>query len=160
MRQLAVFTGLLATLLSSAATAQTLEAQLVNRLNAIRAQGVTCPGSGRRPVAGTLSWTPALARSANTQAVYMAASGRITHTGQDGSTPRVRAASVGVNAVSVTEIIYMNSGLSADAAINWWLNSPVHCFYMTDARYNHVGASVIRGPRGTAYVMTLSSQPK
>ncbi|GGB49323.1 CAP domain-containing protein [Deinococcus soli (ex Cha et al. 2016)] len=143
------------------ATAQSsAEGQLVARLNQVRAQGVTCPGSGQRPVAGSLTFTPALAAAARQQAGYMSATGRITHTGANGSTPRVRAASTGVNAVSVTEIVFMGGSQNPESAIRWWLQSPVHCFWMNEGRYTHVGAAVVQGSRGTAYVMVLSSQPR
>ncbi|WP_235692915.1 CAP domain-containing protein [Deinococcus aquaedulcis] len=155
--------GTLATLaaLATPATAQTTaESQLVARLNQVRAQGVSCPGSGVRPVAGGLTYTPALAAAARQQAAYMSSTGRISHTGAGGSTPRVRAASTGVNAVSVTEIIFMGGGVNPESAIRWWLNSAVHCFWMNERRYTHVGAAVVPGSRGTAYVMVLSSQPR
>lgn len=154
----AALTPLLTTSVTQAQA--TPEAQLLARLNAVRAQGVSCPGSGRRPVAGALTYSAPHAQAARLQAGYMGASGRITHSGQNGSTPRVRAASTGVTATSVTEIVYMGTGLNTEAAMRWWLSSPVHCYWMTQGSYTHAGASVIRGSRGTAYVIVLSSQPR
>ena len=90
----------------------------------------------------------------------MARSGLVTHTGPGGTTPRVRAASTGIESVSVTEIVYLGDGLDSEAAMQWWLHSPVHCYYMTDGRYTTAGASVVRGSRGTAYVMVLTSDPR
>jgi len=136
------------------------EGQLLARLNDIRAAGVTCPGSGARPVASALLPSELHALSALKQASYMAQSGVVTHTGPGGTTPRLRAASTGIQSVSVTEIVYMGSGLNPEAAMQWWLHSPVHCFYMTDARYTTAGASIVRGNRGTAYVMVLTSTPR
>ncbi len=136
------------------------ERQLIDRLNQIRAQGVTCPGSGLRPVSGALSYSAPHAQAARLQAGYMTQTGRVSHTGAGGSTPRVRAASTGVNAVSVTEIIYMNAGVNPEQAMQWWLHSAVHCYWMTEGRYTRAGASVIRGARGTAYVIVLSSDPR
>ncbi|UQN05981.1 CAP domain-containing protein [Deinococcus sp. QL22] len=153
--------GLLALVASASAVAQTsAESQLLARLNAARAQGVTCPGSGRRPAAGALAFSNAHAHAARLQANYMTSSGRVSHTGAGGSTPQIRAASSGVNAVSVTEIIFMGTGLNPEAAIRWWLNSAVHCFWMNEARYTHAGASIVQGSRGTSYVVVLSSQPR
>ncbi len=141
-------------------TLATPETQLLARLNEIRGRGVSCPGSGRRPVAGALSYSVPHAQAARLQAVDMGASGRVSHAGQNGSTPRVRAASTGVNATSVTEIVYMGTGLNTEQALNWWLGSATHCYWMTERRYTHAGASVVRGARGTAYVIVLSSQPR
>ncbi len=143
-----------------ASATSTAEGQLLTRLNQMRAVGVSCPGSGVRPVAGALQSSDAHAASALRQASYMAQSGLITHTGPDGTTPRVRAASTGIRSVSVTEIVYLGGGLDSEAAMQWWLHSPVHCFYMTDSRYTTAGASVVRGSRGTAYVMVLTSDPR
>jgi uncharacterized protein YkwD len=140
--------------------ASSAESQLLARLNELRAQGVVCPGSGSRPVAGALKASEPHGLSALKQASYMAGSGVISHTGPGGTTPRLRAASTGINTVSITEIVYMGSGLDPEAAMQWWLHSPVHCFYMTDVRYRTAGASVVRGSRGTAYVMVLTSEPR
>lgn len=90
----------------------------------------------------------------------MGSSGRISHFGAGGSTPRIRAASTGVRAASVTEIIYLGAGLNLAAAVNWWLHSPIHCSVLTDARYTRAGAGVVQGRRGTAYVVVLSSGPR
>jgi uncharacterized protein YkwD len=56
--------------------------------------------------------------------------------------------------------VYLGSGLNTEVAMRWWLGSPVHCHWMTEQRYTHAGVSVVRGARGTAYVIVLSSQPK
>ncbi|MBB5233336.1 CAP domain-containing protein [Deinococcus budaensis] len=159
--KLTIAAGMFAALAAFPAGAQSLaETQILAGLNAARAQGVTCPGTGRRPVASPLFASGTHALAARTQAGYMSSRGGITHSGAGGSTPRVRAASVGVEAVSVTEIIYMGAGAGPQGAVTWWLNSPVHCAILTDARYTHAGAAVVQGARGTAYVVVLSSQPK
>ncbi len=156
-----VLAGVLAALPFLGAQAQSsAEVQLLVGLNQARARGVTCPAVGRRPVAAPLPASPAHAFAARTQAGYMSSSGRISHVGTGGSTPRVRAASTGVTAVSVTEIVYLGSGVDPRGAVRWWLHSPVHCAVLTDARYTHAGASVVQGSRGTAYVVVLSSRPR
>ncbi len=160
-RALVLGVAVFSLLASPAAHAQTAaEAHLLVRLNEIRTQGVSCPGSGRRPVAGALSDSVPHAQAARLQSGYMAASGQVTHTGQGGSTVRVRAASTGVNATSVTEIVYMGSGLDPEQAMRWWLGSAAHCYWMTEGRYTHAGTSIVQGARGTAYVIVLSSQPR
>lgn len=157
--QLTIAAGMLAALTSFSATAQSpAEAQVLAGLNEARARGVTCPASGRRPVAAPLLPSAAHALAARNQAGYMSSRAGVTHAGAGGTTPRIRAASVGVQAVSVTEIIYMGTG--PQAALNWWLASPLHCAILTDGRYTHAGVAVVQGSRGTAYVVVLSSQPK
>lgn len=136
------------------------EGQLLARLNQIRAAGVNCPERGPRPATAALRLAAPHAAAALRQASYMAQSGEVSHIGPGGTTPRVRAASSGIQTVSVTEIIYLGSRLDPEAAVQWWLHSPLHCSVMTDGRYTTAGASVVRGNRGTAYVMVLTSTPK
>lgn len=158
----ALWPGVLASLLGvPLAHAQTnAEAHLLARLNEVRTQGVTCPGSGRRPAASALGSSVPHAQAARLQSGYMAATGQVTHTGAGGSSVRVRAASTGVNATSVTEIVFMGSGLDPEQAMRWWLGSATHCYWMTEGRYTHAGTSITQGARGTAYVIVLSSQPR
>ncbi len=131
------------------------ESALLGGVNALRAQGIRCAGAAR-PRSAPLSFMSAQAAAARIQASYMAQTGRISHTGAGGTSPRVRAASVGVRG-SMSEIIYLSSGLNAQQAVNWWRSSPVHCYAMTDPRYTKAGMSIVRGARGTAYVMVLSN---
>lgn len=149
-------------LLSGSVLAQTSPAEedLLTRINQLRIEGISCPGSGPRPVAGTLLPTPAHAQAADMQARYMAATHQVSHIGAGGSTPKTRAAKMGLSAVSLTEIIYLGSGNNPEKAINWWRNSAVHCAVMTDPRYTHAAASVVSGGGSTAYVVVLSSRPK
>lgn len=142
--------------LCGGAAAQSLDAALLTRLNEARTRGVRCP-DGARPAQAALTFSPELAASARQQAQYMAASGRITHVGADGSNPRVRAASFGTKASSVSEIIYLNVAGPVDRAVTWWIGSTVHCDVLTHPRYTKAGASVVRGPRGTAFVVVLSN---
>lgn len=138
----------------------TAERQLLARLNDLRTQGVTCPGRAQRLPAPALVHSPQHAQAARLQAAFMGQSGRVSHAGTGGSTPRVRAASTGIQATSVTEIIYLGSSADPEQAARWWLGSAVHCFWMTEERYTHAGASVIQGARGTAFVVVLSSEPR
>lgn len=127
----------------------------MERLNESRASGVICPG-GPRPPAGRVAFQAQLTAAARAQAAFIAASGRITHTDGNNTTPRARVEAVGLNPSSLSEIIYLQREGPDENAIRWWLASAVHCAALTDPRYIHVGASVTRGPHGTAYVVLLS----
>ncbi len=133
------------------------EAQLFARINQLRAQGYLCP-TGWHPPVGPLSYAPDNAAAARQQALYMAATGKITHTGSDGSSPRVRAAAYGVRAVSVSEIIYLNVSGPEEKAVQWWLHSAVHCDVLMNARYFYAGAAVVPGQHGLAQVMMFSGK--
>ena len=139
----------------TASPASAYEAQLFARINDLRAQGYACP-SGWHPAVGALTYANDNAAAARQQALYMAATGKITHTGADGSSPRVRAASYGVRALSVSEIIYLNAGGPFERAVQWWLHSAVHCDVLMNARYAYAGAAVVPGVHGTASVMVFS----
>lgn len=132
------------------------ESALLGGVNALRAQGIRCAGVSR-PRSAPLTWTVANTAAARLQATYMAQTGRISHTGAGGSSPRVRAASTGVRGGNMSEIIYLSAGLNAPQAVNWWRNSPVHCYAMTNPAYTRAGLSIVQAGRGTAYVMALSN---
>ncbi|AFZ67509.1 CAP domain-containing protein [Deinococcus peraridilitoris] len=147
----------LLTLLGSANAQSNVETQLLARINEVRAQGYNCP-TGRRAAQDPVAYKPVNSTAARVQALYMASTGRVTHTGADGSSPKVRAASYGVQSPSLSEIIYLNVDGPIERAVQWWLHSAVHCNVIMDGRYNFAGVSVVNGPRGKAHVMVFSSQ--
>lgn len=132
------------------------ESALLSGINALRAQGIRCAGVAR-PRSARLTWTAAHSAAARLQASYMAQTGRISHTGAGGTSPRVRAASTGVRGPNMSEIIYLGAGLNASKAVNWWRNSAVHCYALTNPAYTKAGMSIVQTGRGTAYVMVLSN---
>jgi len=157
-----------ALLLLAAAPAPTPAQQLLARVNALRAAGIVCPagnsapapetGAGaRRPLTGTLAFSPLHAAAAFMQAKRMVQVNDVTHEGEGGSTPQSRAATAGIRAASVSEIVYLGRRGGVEGAVTWWRHSAVHCRVMTDPRYSVAGASVVAGPDGTAYVMVLTS---
>ncbi|TSA87824.1 CAP domain-containing protein [Deinococcus detaillensis] len=148
--------ALLALLPLSQSHAAGSESALLSGINALRAQGISCAGVSR-PRSAPLTWTATNSSAARLQASYMAQTGRVSHTGAGGTSPRVRAASTGVRGPNMSEIIYLNVGLNASQAVNWWRNSPVHCYALTNPAYTKAGMSIVRAGRGTAYVMVLSN---
>ena len=132
------------------------ESVLLAGVNVLRAQVVRCAGVAR-PRSAPLTWTAANTAAARLQASDLAQTGRISHTGANGSSPRVRAASTGVRGGNISEIIYLSLGLNAQQAVNWWRNSPVHCYAMTNPLYTKAGVSIVQAGRAAAYVMVLSN---
>ena len=142
---------------ASVANAQSsMETQLLSRINEVRASGYNCP-TGRRAAQPPVTHKTVNSEAARAQAMYMATTGRVTHTGSDGSSPRVRAASYGVQSPSVSEIIYLNVNGPVERAVQWWLHSAVHCNVIMEGRYHYAGVGVVNGPRGKAHVMVFSS---
>ena len=98
--------ALLALLTLGQARALSAESALLSGVNALRAQGISCAGAFR-PRSAPLIWTASNSAAARLQATYMAQTGRISHTGAGGTSPRVRAASTGVRGPNMSEIIYL-----------------------------------------------------
>ena len=67
-----------------------------------------------RPRSAALTFMSAQAAAARVQAAYMAQTGRISHTGAGGTSPRVRAASAGVRGSSMSENLLGPSRPDAD----------------------------------------------
>ncbi|WP_170131083.1 CAP domain-containing protein [Deinococcus yavapaiensis] len=135
-----------------------VETQLLANLDDLRASGVTCPGEASARTSGPVTADPRLARAAQQQAEFIAASGQVAHEGPDGTRPRDRAAAQGVTSSAVTEIVYLGQRGSFDRAVTWWLDSPIHCEIIADARYHSAGVSVQHGEHGTAYVVVFSDR--
>lgn len=132
-----VMVGLMAALLMplQQVEAQDEVAWLLEQINAVRAN-VGLPGY-------TLNGTLSAAALAHSQ--WMASSGNISHTGADGSTPSSRAAAWGYGGSRVSENIYGGMMATAQIALNFWINSPVHYAGLTSADKNEIGIGIHNG---------------
>ena len=102
---------------------------------------------------GLSAWTvdPTLMAVAQNHVNWMVATGQYGHTGEGGSTPQDRALAAGY-AGSVAENWVAGSGMSPAGAVDWWRNSGIHYATLTSSA-QHVGVGVVRGSRGTVYVL-------
>lgn len=146
---------LMGTLLLGAALPAAPGHDLLTGLNALRAAPIRCP-DGLRPATRPLRWNDTLSRAARVQAVYLAASGQVTHSGKDGSQPRDRAGRLGVHATQLTEMVYLGQRPDPQRALGWWQRDTLHCHIMADPRFSEAGASVVAGPGGVAVVVVFS----
>ena len=80
---------------------------------------------------------------------WMVATGNYGHTGEGGSSPTQRARAAGYTGVYIYEIWVTSR--SAQGAVNWWHNSPVHQTGMTLPTHTDVGAGWADG----VYVMVI-----
>ncbi|GAB4516178.1 MAG: hypothetical protein OHK0046_21050 [Anaerolineae bacterium] len=103
------------------------------------------------------TYNGALAAAAQNQASWMAATGQISHTQPDGSTPSSRAVAAGYPSSAVSENIYMGTSATAATAWEWWLNSPIHYRGITNAVYTEVGIGSASGEQGTAFVLVFGN---
>lgn len=81
------------------------------------------------------------------------------HTGSDGSRPEQRMTAAGFSPLSHSgEIIYWATSdstqspnpASAEASVNWWMNSPTHKAIMLDCSFTHAGVGLLY-PGGTKW---------
>lgn len=118
---------------------------LLNQINALRGQlGLHA-----------YVWQGSLAAAAQEQSEYMAATGHISHTQSNGSTPGSRAVAHGYGGSFVSENIYGGTMATAAIAWNWWLNSPVHYAGIAHARNNEIGVGIASGPSGNFFTLVF-----
>jgi len=127
--------------------AQDATTDLLGRINELRAS-LGLPG---------YQLNSALSIAAQNHAAWMSASGQVSHTQPDGSTPRTRASAAGYTSSAVSENIYMGSNATVSSAWGWWLNSPIHYRGITNATYTEVGIGASSGASGTAFVLVFGN---
>ena len=112
-----------------------------------------------RTSVGLTAYTPhhALNTAAQLHARWMVNTGKVSHTQDDGSGPRVRASNAGYSSNWVSENIYMGSSSGIGTAWNFWVNSPVHYAGMTSPNYNNIGIGTASGANGHAFVLVFGN---
>jgi hypothetical protein len=118
---------------------------LYNQINALRAS----VGLPAYALNGTLS------AAAQSQSEWMAATGSISHDRPDGSNPGSRAAYFGYAGRLVSENIYGGMRANAEAAWNFWINSPVHYNGLTHNLYNEIGIGIASSGNGQYYTLVF-----
>lgn len=137
-----------------AVRAQSLDlgAEIFARVNAIRAEHGLPP----------YLWNEQLAIAARRHANDMAATGWISHTGPNGDGYRDRARDAGYPAFSwglfVSENTFGGMG-DLDAAMTWWMNSPVHRSQILSTRFREIGAASASRGGYTYYDITFGDRP-
>ena len=97
-----------------------------------------------------------LMAAAQAHSEWAASVGTHSHTGVGGSTPTDRAVAAGYGggrAVRVSENIYWGTMASAESALQWWRNSPLHFRGMTSTDYLEIGAGVAYSPSGGFFTL-------
>jgi uncharacterized protein YkwD len=99
-----------------------------------------------RPACGVLGDDPRLTAAAQRHADDMANNGVAGgHIGSDGSSPLTRIADAGdTRAAHTGEIIYWGTGSRAtpSAALDWWMDSPVHQAVILNCAFTAAGFAV------------------
>lgn len=123
------------------------QAELVTRINALRAQGAVC---------GTTSYAPApplvansvLLKAADAHALDMATQNYFAHVSVDGRTPPQRLINAGYNYSNMGENLAAGQA-SVEAAMSDWIASPGHCQNLMNPAYRDVALSCASKPTAT-----------
>lgn len=97
-----------------------------------------------------------LMAAAQAHSQWAASVGTHSHTGLGGSTPTDRALAAGYGggqSVRVSENIYWGTNATAQSALQWWRNSPIHFRGMTSTQYVEIGAGVAYGSGGGYFTL-------
>jgi hypothetical protein len=118
---------------------------LLNQINALRGQ------LGLHAYA----WNNQLGAAAQQHSDYMAATGDISHTESNGSTPASRAVANGYTGGWVSENIYGGTLATAADAWNFWVNSSIHYAGLTNSNTNEIGIGVAGSGIGQFYTLVF-----
>ena len=121
--------------------------ELFQRINALRAENGL----------NQLAWNDLLATAALRHNADMAVTGRVSHTGSDGTLEQERIAATGYAASTSDEVIYASvNGL--EPVWNFWSTHPIHKYVLTNARFTDVGISAYT-VGGTTYYTADFGKP-
>ncbi|WP_104635901.1 CAP domain-containing protein [Streptomyces sp. MH60] len=98
----------------------------------------------------------ALGRAAREHSAAMARSGRLTHTGADGSSPADRMRKAGYRVGSAGENLTAGSD-GAEDAVAVWMRSTPHRHILLTCRYTHAGVGRAQGSGGPWWTLDLAS---
>ena len=118
------------------------QAELLERINALRAAGAVC-GSRIYSPSPALNWNNMLQVAASGHASDMAKKNFFSHTGSDGSSFDQRIAPTGYRLAAGGENIAAGQ-TSVQAVISTWINSPGHCQNLMSSSYRDVGVACAR----------------
>ncbi|MGH2592142.1 MAG: CAP domain-containing protein [Anaerolineae bacterium] len=124
---------------------------LLGRVNALRRQNGLAP----------LELNDPLAAAAQRHSQDMANTGRVDHTGSDGSAPEQRmiAAGYGPALNAWGENIYGSGIATVGDAWGFWTTSSVHRNNLLSERYREIGIGVATSANGTYYTLKFGARP-
>lgn len=124
-------------------------AELLRRVNELRAVGVDCGSQGSFGPAQPLAWNEALAKAAEGHSRDMGTKDYLEHVGRDGSTPAVRVDAQGYAWSMVAENIAGGQPGIAEV-LESWRRSPGHCANLMKPGLKEIGVACVRAS-GTRY---------
>ncbi|HET7863837.1 MAG TPA: CAP domain-containing protein [Burkholderiaceae bacterium] len=137
-------------------------AELLRRVNELRAAGADCGSQGNFGPTLPLVWNEALAKAAEGHSRDMGTQDYLEHVGRNGSTPAVRVDAQGYAWSMVAENIAGGQPGIAEVMESWRL-SPGHCANLMKPGLKEIGVACVRAS-GTRYrlywTMVLGAPPQ
>jgi uncharacterized protein YkwD len=124
-----------------------IEAELLQRVNALRASGAVCGTTGFAATTA-LAWNTQLLAAAKEHSTDMAQKNYFSHTGQDGRNPGQRVTAAGYIWSTVGENI-AGGQRSVEQAMAGWINSPGHCQNLMNPNFRDVAVACVRNDAST-----------
>lgn len=125
------------------------EAEVTQRVNALRAQGGVCGTNEDFPPAGPLRVDARIVDAARAHALDMATHDYFAHESLDGRSPFTRMQQAGYTGFAAAENIAAGQRSPAEV-VEAWRTSPGHCRNLYDADLNEVGVGYLYDP-GSPY---------
>lgn len=119
-----------------------IQAELLYRVNALRAAGAVC-GSTIYRATGPLNWNSMLLQAASGHSSDMARSNYFSHTSPDGGTMVQRIAATGYSMSAAGENIAAGQS-TVEEVMRSWINSPGHCQNLMNPIYEDIGVACVR----------------
>ena len=119
-----------------------IEAEVLQRLNALRASGAVC-GTTPYAATGSLAWNTQLLQAAAGHSTDMAQKNYFSHTSQDGRTAAQRVTAAGYNWSTVGENIAAGQR-SVEEVMTGWAKSPGHCQNLMNPSFRDVAVACVR----------------
>ncbi len=119
-------------------------AEVLQRLNAVRASGKTCHAAGPMTVGAPLVWSEGLAAAARTQSREMAALNRMGHRDSENRNLGERLRAQGYVFTSAAENVAVGYP-SLEEVIDAWLDSEGHCENLMSSAVLELGLACIDG---------------
>lgn len=124
-----------------------IQAELLHRVNALRAAGAVC-GSTIYRATGPLNWNSMLLQAASGHSSDMSSKNFFSHVSTDGSTLATRIAAAGYGFSAAGENIAAGQS-TVEEVMRSWINSPGHCQNLMNPTYQDVAVACKRNDAAT-----------
>ena len=119
-----------------------IEAEVIQRINALRAAGAVCGATSFSPAAA-LAWNTTLLAAAKGHSADMAQKNYFSHTSLDGRSASQRVSAAGYSWSAVGENIAAGQQ-SVALVMAGWTDSPGHCRNLMNPNYRDVAVACVR----------------